>query len=107
MNTTHNTKTKRLIAALGVAATAVMASALLFAGAGTAQADCYDSADIAGSYYCSPAGGGLTPPTFEPNPSFGDENLFRDGIVNPILNELSDPYNCCGLPGHDNSYCCS
>jgi len=37
MNTTHNTKTKRLIAALGVAAAAAVAPALLFAVAGTAH----------------------------------------------------------------------
>ena len=57
MNTTHNTKTKRLIAAVTVAAAAV-APALLFAGAGTAHADdpCYDGS-LAGSYYCSPASG--------------------------------------------------
>ena len=41
MNTTHNTKTKRLATALAVAATA-MAPALLFVGAGTAQADTGD-----------------------------------------------------------------
>jgi hypothetical protein len=34
MNTTYNAKIERLIAALGVAATAVVAPALLFAGAG-------------------------------------------------------------------------
>ena len=37
MNTTHHTKTKRLIAALGLAAAAAVAPALLFAGAGTAH----------------------------------------------------------------------
>jgi hypothetical protein len=37
MNTTHNTKRKRLIAALGVAAAAAVAPALLFAGARTAH----------------------------------------------------------------------
>ena len=37
MNTTHNTKTNRLIAALGVAAAAAVAPALLFAGARTAD----------------------------------------------------------------------
>jgi hypothetical protein len=37
MNTTHNTKTKLLAAAVGVAA-AVATPALLFAGAGTAHA---------------------------------------------------------------------
>jgi hypothetical protein len=38
MNTTHNTKTKRLIAAWGVAAAAAVAPAPLLAGAGTAYA---------------------------------------------------------------------
>jgi hypothetical protein len=49
MNTTHNTKTKRLIAALGVAAAAAVAPALLFAGAGTAHA-----APCAETGNCSP-----------------------------------------------------
>lgn len=39
MNTTHNAKTKQLIAALGVAAAAAVAPALLLAGAATAHAD--------------------------------------------------------------------
>ena len=58
MNITHDNKTKRLIAGLGVAAAAAVAPAMLFAGAGTAQADdgCYGS--LAYSYYCSPASGG-------------------------------------------------
>lgn len=63
-----NTRTNRLIAPLGVAATAVMAPALLFAGAATAHADdpCYDGS-LAGSYYCSPASGaGLGSQTPEP-----------------------------------------
>jgi hypothetical protein len=92
MNTTQNTKTKRLIAALGVAAAAAVAPALLFAGAGTAHADdeCYGS--LAFSYYCSPAGGGLTPPVFGPNPSFGDENLIRDGILNPARGPIDPDY---------------
>ena len=49
MNTTHNLKTKRLIAALGAAAAAAVTPALLFLGAGTAHADCssYDAS-------CSP-----------------------------------------------------
>jgi hypothetical protein len=37
MNITHNTKTFRLIAALGVAAAAAVAPVLVFAGAGTAH----------------------------------------------------------------------
>jgi hypothetical protein len=37
MNTAHNTKTRRLIAAWGVAAAAAVAPALLFAGAGSAR----------------------------------------------------------------------
>jgi hypothetical protein len=45
MNTTHNTMTKRLIAALGVAAAAAVAPALLFAGAGTAHADPFTTID--------------------------------------------------------------
>lgn len=59
----NTTKTKRLIAAWGVAAGAAAAPALLFAGAGTAHADdpCYG--DLAGSYYCSP---GVSPQTPEP-----------------------------------------
>jgi hypothetical protein len=39
MNTTHNTKVKLLATALGVMAAALVAPTLLFAGAGTAQAD--------------------------------------------------------------------
>jgi hypothetical protein len=39
MNTTHNLTTKRLIAALGVAAAAAVTPALLFLGAGTANAE--------------------------------------------------------------------
>jgi hypothetical protein len=79
MNATHNTKTKRLIAALGAAAAAV-APALLFAGAGTAHADdpCYGS--LEGSYYCSPAAGinSQTPeqPAYTPaQPAFGYNDL--------------------------------
>ena len=70
MNTTQNTKTRRLIAALGVSAAAAVTPALLFAGAGTAHADdpCYG--DLAYSYYCSPAsGGGSQAP--EPSPFSG------------------------------------
>ena len=46
MNTTHNTKTTRLIAALGAAAAVAVTPAVLFVGAGTAQAQddsCYGS----------------------------------------------------------------
>jgi hypothetical protein len=71
MNTTSNTKIMRPVAALGVAAAAVMAPALLFAGAATAHADdsCYDGS-LAGSYYCSPASGaGISSQT--PEPVFG------------------------------------
>jgi hypothetical protein len=70
MNATHNTKTKRLIAALGVAAAAAVTPALLFLGAGTAHADdpCYG--ELADSYYCSPGSGALSPepvaPTYAP-----------------------------------------
>jgi hypothetical protein len=60
MNNTHDTKTRRLIAAWGIAAAAAVTPALLFAGAGTAHADdCYGS--LSYSYYCSPASGGQSP----------------------------------------------
>ena len=47
MNTTH---TKRFVAALGIAAAAAVTPALLFAGAGTANADSCSSFDAS----CSP-----------------------------------------------------
>jgi hypothetical protein len=50
VNTTHTTKTARLIAAFGAAAAAAVAPALLFVGAGTAQADPCSSFDAS----CSP-----------------------------------------------------
>ena len=83
MNTTPNTKTKRLVAALGVAAAAAVAPALLFAGAGTAHADdsCYGS--LAGSYYCSPRPDSpQTPEQLEPN-----------------YEPLPNPYERLGVPG--------
>jgi hypothetical protein len=54
MNTIRDTKSKRFLAALGVAAASAVAPALLFAGAGTAHADdpCYGALQY--SYYCSP-----------------------------------------------------
>ena len=52
MNATHNTKTQRLIAALGVAAAAAVAPALLFAGAGTAHAAPCSGYGVAA--YCFP-----------------------------------------------------
>lgn len=68
MNATHNIRTKRLIATLGVAAAAAVTPALLFAGAGTAHADdpCYG--DLAYSYYCSP---GISTQTPELSPYSG------------------------------------
>jgi hypothetical protein len=68
MNAIHDTKTKRLIAALGAAAAAVT-PALLFAGAGPAQADdsCYG--ELAYSYYCSPGAGALNPEPVAPVPA--------------------------------------
>jgi hypothetical protein len=76
MNTTHNTKTKRLIAALGVAAAAAVAPALLFAGAGTAHADdpCYGY--LAGSYYCSPGISSQTPEPLGPFSGPPSPNLW-------------------------------
>jgi len=66
--TTHNFKTKGLVAALGVAAAAAVTPAVLFAGAGTAQADdaCYG--ELAYSYYCSPASHADDPALLYPAP---------------------------------------
>ncbi len=97
MNTTHSTKTKRLVAALGVAA-AAMAPALLFTGAGTAHADdpCYGSLQY--SYYCSPGAGALSPapgpatPEYTPvQPPFGYNNLPQcsGGVLPAITGALS------------------
>jgi hypothetical protein len=67
MNATHDTTTTRLVAALGVVAAAVVAPALLFAGAGTAQADdCYG--ELSYSYYCSPSSSALDPGAYNPEP---------------------------------------
>jgi len=97
MNTTPNTKTKRLVAALGVAAAAAVAPALLFAGAGTAHADdsCYGGS-LAGSYYCSPAAGinSQTPeqPAYTPvQPAFGYNDLPQcsGGVLPAITGALS------------------
>jgi hypothetical protein len=80
MNTTHHTKTNRLVAALGIAAAAVVTPALLVAGVGTAHADdaCYGA--LQGSYYCSPASGSQSleqlGPAYTPvQPAFGYNNL--------------------------------
>ena len=51
MNATHDTKTKRLIAALGVTAAAAVTPAVLFIGAGTAHAEPCSSYEDAS---CSP-----------------------------------------------------
>jgi hypothetical protein len=102
MNTTHNTKTKRLIAAVAVAAAAAVAPALPFAGAGIAHADpCYDNPSVSGSYYCSPGGGGLNPPGGYENP-FGSEPSVRDAIQHPTRLEpapSSPGGEDCGLIG--------
>jgi hypothetical protein len=67
MNATHDIKTKRLIAALGAAAATAVAPAVLFAGAGTAQADpCYE--ELAYSYYCSPGASAYNPEPVAPAP---------------------------------------
>jgi hypothetical protein len=80
MNTTHHSKAQLLIAAFGVAAAAAVAPAVLFAGAGTAQADdgCYGL--LQGSYYCSPGASSQAPeqlgPSYTPvQPAFGYNNL--------------------------------
>ena len=88
MHTTHHTKTKRLVAALGAAAAAT-APALLFGGAGTAHADdpCYGA--LQGCYYCSPAAGINSPPSQQVSPAqpaFGYNNLPQcSGGVLPAL----------------------
>jgi hypothetical protein len=91
MNTTHNTKTKRLIAAWGVAAAAAVAPALLFAGAGTAHADCFaprlctiDPDDRGGVPAADPGGsvGGVSP---QPPASWGRQP------AQPPLNFRYDP----------------
>lgn len=78
MNTTHN-KSKRRIVALGVAAAAAMAPALLFTGAGTAVADNCNGGSLQGSYYCSPRPDSPAPSqglTYTPSqPAFGYNNL--------------------------------
>ena len=68
MTTIHNFTTKRLVAALGVAAAAAVTPAVLFAGAGTAQADdsCYG--ELSYSYYCSPSSSALDPSALYPAP---------------------------------------
>ncbi|CAM5735260.1 hypothetical protein MAUB1S_04408 [Mycolicibacterium aubagnense] len=56
MNVTLNSTTKRLIAAVGMAAAGTAIPALLPLGAGVAHADaCYG--ELQYSYYCSPASG--------------------------------------------------
>ena len=63
MNTTHNNKTKQFLAALGVAATASVAPALLPAGAGSAHADpcltfpCIGDDDLGSVTAVDPGGG--------------------------------------------------
>jgi hypothetical protein len=90
MNTTHNTKTKRLIAALGVAAAAAVTPAVLCAGAGTAQADdsCYG--ELAYSYYCSPASGALNPEPVAPTYTPPSPNLWSalPGCTGGVLEAL-------------------
>jgi hypothetical protein len=86
MNTTHNAKTKRLVAALGAAA-AVVAPALLFAGAGTAHADCDPISGICtgdlGGF--GPAPGppmGMMPPAdFVPPCSWGWLSVCQPGAL--------------------------
>ena len=84
MNTTHNTKTKRLIAAVGAVAAAAVAPALLFAGAGTAHADpcapftCIGDDDL-GSVTAPGNGSGGGYPTIGPGPYPGrfPESTYR------------------------------
>jgi uncharacterized membrane protein len=78
MSISHNTKARRLIAALGAAAAATV-PALLFAGTAHADDSCYGGA-LTGSYYCSPASGAGTSSQpglqYSPaQPPFGYNNL--------------------------------
>jgi hypothetical protein len=84
MSTTQDTKAKRLITALGLAAAGAVTPALLFVGAGTAHADdpCYG--DLQYSFYCSPGSSALDPaPAAEPG--------------SPYYTPLPNPYSI--LPG--------
>ena len=65
MNTSHNAKTKRLIATLAVTAAAAVTPALFFAGIAHADDPCYGA--LAYSYYCSP---GISSQSPEPQGPF-------------------------------------
>jgi hypothetical protein len=56
-----NTTTKRLFASLGVVAAGAVTPALLFVGAGTANADACSEGDFQYSYYCSPSSSAIDP----------------------------------------------
>jgi hypothetical protein len=90
MNTARN-RTKSIAAALAAAAATVVAPAVLFAGAGTAHADC-DGA-LLFSYYCSPGGGGLEPREELPRwPSTWDFQPPREQFLPPLELHESPPY---------------
>ena len=85
MNTTYNTKTKRLATAVGVAAPAVATPALLFTGAGTAQADPCAALITAVLTACS-----LTPSEhgeFPEMPEPIEQPLPNEGSLNPSYGE--------------------
>jgi hypothetical protein len=107
MNTTYNTKTKLLAAAVGIAA-ATVAPALLFAGAGTAQAN-GSSAFISDWSDCDSLEGfmtrvqckayGPTPPVPNNQPLNPDQHVWNpvlppsayDMPYNPTLNNPNAP----------------
>jgi hypothetical protein len=118
MNTTHNTKTKLFATAMGVAAAALMAPALLFAGAGTAQADlydCYNQGYLDGIFGVPPqcfanfdtaqqglydlgvadAQGGLLPtlsrPSIQPSIQLPDPRLEPQDTMGPFTGAAPDP----------------
>ena len=86
MNITHNTKSKRFIAAFGVAAATAVTPAVLLAGAGTAHADpCYG--ELENSYYCSPGAGAYNPAPVAPAPPMNTWNALP-GCTGGVLEAL-------------------
>lgn len=88
MNNKRNTKTKRLATTLAVAATSVMAPALLFAGTTTAQADTCDAYDD-GYQSCSPGGIGFAPGGCYVDPA--QQAAYNSGCVDAVTGQEPDP----------------
>ena len=81
MNTTHNTKTKRIVTAVAVSAAAVMAPALPFGGAATAQAGpcAWVMAAVLTACSLTPSESGEFPEMPEPI----EQPLPSEGSLNP------------------------